>query len=148
VKASTLLDSNVLIAAVAGRHEHYARSAALINGQPQGALAVAIHSFAEVYSVLTNPSERAPFRWSAEEALAAIEALATATQLIGLGHGHAFDAIRAFASGGGLGPRLYDRLIGEAAVQNGIGRIATWNVKHMRSLFPRLEVFSPAGPKQ
>ncbi len=45
---------------------------------------------------------------------------------------------------GGTGPQLYDRLIGEAAVQNGIGCILTWNLKHMRLLFPDLLVLTPA----
>ncbi len=44
---------------------------------------------------------------------------------------------------GGIGPRLYDRLIGEAAVAHAIPRILTWNVGHMRGLFPNLVVTTP-----
>jgi len=44
---------------------------------------------------------------------------------------------------GGVGPRLYDRLIGEVALAHGIETIVTWNVGHMRTLFPALVVAAP-----
>lgn len=49
---------------------------------------------------------------------------------------------RAFAHEGGIGARLYDRLIGEAALTHEQA-IITWNVGNMRSLFPSLETLSP-----
>ena len=145
MRPAALLDSNVLIAAVDAEHVHHPPSLALINDHPDETFAVAAHSFAETYSVLTNPAPRAPFRWPAERARAAIESLAAATRLVGLTHGQTFDALRDFAAGGGVGPRVYDRLIGEAAVRNGIGRILTWNARDMRALFPALEVQDPSA---
>jgi len=38
---------------------------------------------------------------------------------------------------------LSPEIIGEAAVANGIQRIVTWNVSHMGSLFPDLDVRTP-----
>ncbi len=143
MRAVALLDSNVVIAAVAQSHEHNAPSLALLNDRPEGSFAVAAHSYAEAYAVLTNAAERAPFRWSAPEAWAALEAVAAVTRLVGLTPGQMFGAVRAFASTGGVGPGLYDRLIGEAAVQNGMSCILTWNVKHMKPLFPDLVVQDP-----
>jgi hypothetical protein len=65
------------------------------------------------------------------------------TSLIGLTAPQTFDAIRSFAQRGGIGARLYDRLIGEAAVTHAIPQILTWNVGHMRGLFPKLTVATP-----
>lgn len=147
MRAAALLDSNVLVAAVEEEHAQHQPSHALIDHLPDGTFAVAAHSFVEAYVVLTNPSPSAPFRWPAGRAWAAIEGLAAVTRLIGLTHGQTFDALRDYAFEHGIGPRLYDRLIGEAAVRNGIGRIVTWNVKDMRRLFPKLEVQTPSQYK-
>jgi predicted nucleic acid-binding protein len=68
----------------------------------------------------------------------------TVTDLVGLTAAQTFDAVRRYAGDGGVGPRLYDRLIGEAAVAHGLARIITWNVTHMRRLFPGLTVVTPA----
>ena len=57
------------------------------------------------------------------------------TILLGLTAPQTFDAIRSYSQTGGVGARLYDRLIGETAVVHGIKAIVTWNVGHMQSLF-------------
>ncbi len=48
-----------------------------------------------------------------------------------------------FARTCGIGARLYDLLIGETAIMHGISTIVTWNVSHMRGLFPTLNVATP-----
>ncbi len=65
------------------------------------------------------------------------------TSLIGLTASQTFDSIRIYAQGGGIGARLYDLLIGEAAIAHAIPRIVTWNVGHMRGLFPDLTIMTP-----
>ena len=65
------------------------------------------------------------------------------TQLVGLTPAQTFETVRSYAAGGGIGPRLYDRLIGETAVAHGIPAIITWNIGQMRSLFPALDVQTP-----
>ena len=75
--------------------------------------------------------------------MAALESVAAQCLLVGLTHAQTFHAIRDFAGTGGIGPRLYDKLIGEAAVVNGIACIVTWNVAHFNSLFPTLTVADP-----
>ena len=65
------------------------------------------------------------------------------TGLVGLTAAQTFEAIGAYAASGGIGPRLYDALIGGAAVAHGIPSIVTWNVGHMRGLFPNLDVLTP-----
>jgi predicted nucleic acid-binding protein len=141
--AEALLDTNVIIGALAEAHEHHAPSLALFTGEGAPRLAVAAHSYAEAYATLTRRGERAPFRFTAEEAWAALESVAAVTALVGLTPAQGFAAVRAFAQAGGIGARLYDRLIGEAAVAHDLPAIITWNVGHMRSLFPSLEIVTP-----
>jgi predicted nucleic acid-binding protein len=143
-RADALLDSNVLIALLAEAHEHHTASLALFVDRRPFRFAVAAHSYAETYSTLTRRGGPAPFDFSAGEAWAALESVRAATDLVGLTPAQTFDAVRRYAGDGGIGPRLYDRLIGEAAVAHGVPRIVTWNVAHMRGLFPGLAVATPA----
>ena len=142
MKIEALLDSNVLIAMFVEAHEHHGPSLALVSdGSIQ--FAIAVHSYAEAYSTLTRRGDRAPFQFTPQEAWAALESVRAVTTLVGLTAPQTFDAIRGYAQSGGIGARLYDRLIGEAAVAHGIARIVTWNVGHMRGLFPNLNVETP-----
>jgi len=138
-----LIDSNVLIAMLAEAHEHHGPSLGLLINGHDAQFAVAAHSYAEAYNTLTRRGERAPFQFTAEEAWAALESVRAATNLIGLTAPQTFDAIRNYAQAGGIGARLYDRLIGETAVTHAIPQIVTWNVGHMRSLFPKLTITTP-----
>jgi len=141
--AEALLDSNVLVAMLAEAHEHHQASLALVLGDARPSFTVCAHSYAEAYGALTRRGEHAPFRFTAEEAWAALESVRAITVLIGLTPAQTFDAIRSYARTGGVGARLYDRLIGEAAVAHDIKTIVTWNIGHMRSLFPLLTVLTP-----
>ncbi len=143
--AEALLDSNVVIAMVAEAHEHHAASAALLPAGGERRFAVAAHSYAEAYATLTRQGASAVFRWSAADAWGTLESVAAATVLVGLSPAQTFDTVRRYAEDGGIGARLYDRLIGQVAVQYAISRIITWNVRHMRGLFPSLDVRNPAA---
>lgn len=144
-KPRALLDSNVIIASVAEAHEHHEPSIRLFDLTPVQTFAVASHSYSEAYSILTRKAPSSPFQWSSVDALAALESMAARCSLVGLTHAQIFDAIREFAGAGGIGPRLYDKLIGQTAVVNGISAIVTWNVGHMSSLFPSIQVFDPVS---
>jgi len=141
--ADALLDSNVLIAIVAEAHEHHASSLALLTGGKRAAFAIAAHSYAEAFSTLTRRGDHGPFRFSPHEAWATLESVRAVTALVGLTPAQTFDATRSYAEKGGVGARLYDKLIGEAAVAHEIPALVTWNVGHMRSLFPSLIVTTP-----
>jgi len=138
-----LLDSNVVVAILAEAHEHHAASLALLAGPTRDRFGVSAHSYAEAYSTLTRGGERALFGFSAGEAWAALASLRAITGLVGLTPAQTFEAIGLYADSGGVGPRLYDALIGGAAVMHGIPGIVTWNVGHMRGLFPSLDVLTP-----
>ena len=143
VKIDALLDTNVVIAMLVEAHEHHAPSLALLTGDKPARYAVAAHSHAEAYATLTRIGPHAPFQLTADEAWAALESVRAVTALVGLTPPQSFEAVRGYAQGGGIGARLYDRLIGEAAVAHGIPAIVTWNVRHMRGLFPALSVETP-----
>ncbi len=143
MKIDALLDSNVLIAMLVEAHEHHGPSLDLLVGDAATQFAVAAHSYAEAYSTLTRRGERAPFQLTPEEAWASLESVRAVTVLVGLTAPQTFEAVRSYAQGGGIGARLYDRLIGEAAVAHRVPAIVTWNVGHMRSLFPNLRVSTP-----
>ncbi len=104
---------------------------------------VAAHSDAEAFTTLTRQGSGAAFRWSATDTREALGSIATATTLAGLTPAQMFNTVRNDAEQGNIGARLYDRLIGEAIIY-GVPRIITWNVSHMRALFPILEVIDPA----
>jgi predicted nucleic acid-binding protein len=136
-----LLDSNVIIACLVEAHEHHAASIALFAEYDQGSFAVAAHSYAEAYTTLTRPI---PFGFAGSHTQAALERLRAVTSLVGLTPSQTFDTVRRYAAAGGIGPRLYDALIGQVAVAHGIPAIVTWNTRHMAGLFPNLTVVTPA----
>ena len=143
MKIDALLDTNVVIAMLVEAHEHHAPSLALLTSDKPARYAVAAHSYAEAYATLTRTGPHAPFQLTAAEAWAALESVRAVTALVGLTPSQSFEAVRGYAQDGGIGARLYDRLIGEAAVAHDIPAIVTWNVRHMRGLFPGLEVMAP-----
>lgn len=143
MRPRALLDSNVLIAVVAEAHEHHAASLGLLIDSGGDEFAVAAHSYAEAFATLTRRGERAPFGVPPDEAWAALASVRAVTALVGLTAAQSFDAIRTYAQSGGTGARLYDKLIGEAAIVYGIPVLITWNIGHMRGLFPKLAVCTP-----
>ena len=141
--STALLDSNVLIAVVAEVHEHHGASLEILLWERRRNFAVAAHSYSEAFAALTRRGEHAPFRFPPNEAWAALESVRSVTDLVGLTPAQVFEATRSYANSGGLGARLCDKLIGEAAVVHGIPIVVTWNVSHMRGLFPNLTVTTP-----
>ena len=144
--AEALVDTNVIVAALVGNHPHHAPSALLLNDESR-TFAVAAHSVAEAYNTLTRRGGGAPYRWSPADAWASLEQVAAATTLVGLTSKQTLDAVRRYAESGGVGPRLYDHLIGEVAVRAGLRRIVTWNATDLRGLLPELEVVAPEGAR-
>jgi predicted nucleic acid-binding protein len=143
-RIDALLDSNVLIAMLVEDHTHHAPSLRLLDLDEPPRFTVAAHSWAETYNALTRRGGPMPFGFTSAEAWAAIADVRAMTELAGLTPMQTIDAIRGYAGEGGIGPRLYDRLIGEVAVAHGCGIIVTWNIAHMRGLFPNLRVETPA----
>ena len=145
IRPLALLDSNVIVASVAAKHEHHLSSVALFDRYPSNSFAIAAHSFAESYVTLTRRGPRGAYAWDADEAWTALEAVAAVTQLVGLSPAAGLDGVRLYAGQGNIGARIYDWLIGQSAVLARIPAIVTWNVSHLASLFPALAVQTPEG---
>jgi predicted nucleic acid-binding protein len=141
VRPKALLDTNVIVSALAPDHPDHGDAAALFDRGQDGELAIPAHAVAEAYSVLTRAN--GPFRWAPGDCWLAISSILRMTRPVGLTPAATVDAVRSYAQQGGIGPRLYDRLIGEAAIHNRIDTIITWNVRHMKALFPDLQVQEP-----
>lgn len=139
-----LIDTNVIVAAVAEAHEHHTPSLALFSAEPPLRLAVAAHCYAEAFTTLTRRGDHAPFRWPAAEAWAVLESVAAATRLVGLSPAQSFDAVRDFAGAGNIGARIYDHLIARAAQVAGAEVLVTWNVGHFRGLLEGVDILTPA----
>jgi predicted nucleic acid-binding protein len=139
-----LIDTNVIVAAVAEAHEHHPPSLALFAAEPPLQLAVAAHCYAEAFTTLTRRGDHAPFHWPPSEAWAALESVAATTRLVGLTPAQSFDAVRDFAAAGHVGARIYHHLIARAAQTAGAATLVTWNVSHFRGLIDGLDVVTPA----
>lgn len=136
-----LVDSNVMVAMVIDHHQHHETTRAFL--RKSMAFSGAAHSFAEAYNTLTRTNASAQYRTEPLVAWRAIDRLRKRIAPIGLTPTETLDAVQSFAASGGIGPRLYDRLIGEVALRRGISVIVTWNTGHFQSLFPALRVGTP-----
>ena len=142
MRIDALLDTNVVVAAVAEEHPHHGESYALLTRRDAKRFGVAAHGYAEAFNTLSRGGS-ASFGWTPSRVMTALDSVRAKTVLIGLSAEQTYDAVRDYALLGGVGPRVYDRLIGQAAVLNGIGAIVSWNVRHMSGLFPDLDVRTP-----
>lgn len=140
-----LLDSNVLVASVVITHEHREPSAELLLGGRPRRFAFAAHSMAEAFVTLTRAGGGAPFQIAPSDALALLDSVRAVTGLVGMTPPQLVEAVRQYATRGGIGPRLYDALIGATAVAHAIPAIITWNTRHLSGLFPDRQVVTPAG---
>lgn len=138
-----LVDTNVIVAALAEAHEHHVPSLALFGADPPLAIAVAAHCYAEAFTTLTRRGAPAPFGWPPGEAWAALESVATITRLVGLTPAQSFEAVRQFAAAGHIGARVYDYLIARAAQAAGAKILMTWNIGHFVGLIDGVDARTP-----
>lgn len=139
---SILIDSNVLIAGLAAPHLHHIETADWLELVAFSACAVAAHSIAEAFSNLTRHGAGG-LGFPPDLALAGINDLIADMTSLSLTAAQTLGAIEEYGRSGGIGPRLYDKLIGQVALIHNIPLIITWNVKHMAPLFPLLKVVTP-----
>lgn len=137
-----LLDSNVLVAALVESHPHHEASNILVDAATAVTTMVAAHSLAEVYSTLTRSNR--PYRVAGAVASSVIETLAESLTVAALSVPQTRYAIRRFAALG-IGPRIYDFLIGTTAETFGADTIVTWNTRDFDGLFPALRIVTPAA---
>lgn len=139
-----LIDSNVLVASAGLGHQHHRASARLINDSQPLSFATARHCLTEFYNGATRGSVAGSEPLTPSAALGALGALEATLEVLDISADQHGEAIRRFAELGGRGARVYDYLIGHAALVHTIPLIVTWNVKHFTLLFPTLRVATPA----
>lgn len=138
----TLIDSNVLIASLVETHEHSEASRQFLAATAPYEFVIASHSCCEAYNHLTRSN--GPFRISPALAQQQITSLIQTIRTVSLSVSQTMETIRRFATLGGVGPRLYDYLIGATGEAFGADTIVTWNVRHFVPLFPHLRIVTPA----
>jgi len=142
-RLTTLLDSNVIVAGLEEDHSHHGPSVRILIAAENQRFGVAAHSYAEAFTTLTRRSGPSPYGWEPARAWASLESVSAVTALVGLTPTQTVWAVRAFSEHGGIGARIYDWLIGQAAIEAGIPRVVTWNISHLRPLFPQLDILTP-----
>jgi predicted nucleic acid-binding protein len=132
-------DTTVLVAASEQSHPHYAQARpALLRvaaGQDEGFMG--LHSIAEVFAALTLT------RLPAQPRIHAVEAARIVTdnilphfEVVPSGEEDYLEALNTMASGGWIGPKIYDVLLLRCAVRCAVERIYTFNLADFRQLAP------------
>ena len=137
-----LIDSNILIASLVENHEHSEASRQFLAATAPSQLIIASHSCCEAYNHLTR--RNGLFLVTPAIAQQQIASLTQTIRTVSLSVSQTMETIRRFAERGGVGPRLYDFLIGSTGEAFGADTVATWNVRHFDGLFPHLRIVTPA----
>lgn len=139
-----LIDSNVLIAGLSLEHKHHGPSATFFERMETSEYTTALHCLSEFFSGATRPKSQGGIAWPSKLAALAVERLIRECEILDLSMAQHIAALESFAEAGGVGPNVYDFLIGRVAIVHAIPLIVTWNVKHLAPLFPTLRVATPA----
>lgn len=139
-----LIDSNVLIAAATDDHIHQEPSLALLNSAPDATFATSIHCLSECYNGITRVHSSGGAALAPEQAMSAIAPYTASIEVLTMMIPEHLRALQCFSDLGGVGPRVYDFLIGYVAEIYRIPIIVTWNTRHFVPLFPSLRILTPA----
>jgi predicted nucleic acid-binding protein len=142
-----LLDSSILVAAIAEAHPNHMPVVDMYNAC--GSRMVYDHSLFEAYRVLTFPNrERGGYDLAPLAAANSLKRIADNCMLIGLTPNEKQDALFVYASQGVISARIYDAMIGYAGVVHNADAIITLNARNFRSLFPKLKIIDPSQPAE
>ena len=137
---TALVDTNLLVALAVESHKFHADAGSLFAFTSD--FVIAAHSLAELYNTLTRP---AMYDWPAAEALRLVEQLSARFDVRTLTASQYLGGLARFAALGGVGPRVYDFMIGQVAVVHRIDTIVTSNVRDFAPLFPLLKIITPSA---
>ena len=130
------LDTSVLVATFYADHEHHEPSKDIFLRFDKTDVGCAVHSLAEVYSVLTGmPGTR---RVSGDEALLFLSDIRERLTIVVLNSNEYFKAVEAAAARGIAGGGIYDAILVQCALKAGAGSLYTWNSKHFTRLAPEI----------
>lgn len=129
---NVFLDSSVLVPVFLAEHPHHDASLRLYTRCSLDIASCASHSLAEVYSTLTRLP--LPHRATPDQAVEFLDSIHSRFRLISLEGDDYLAAIRVAAANRISGGAIYDALIARCAVQAGVDRIFTWNIRHYQLL--------------
>jgi predicted nucleic acid-binding protein len=135
---TALVDTNLLVSMAVESHKFHRDTEQLFAATTD--FMIAGHSLAELYNTLTRPSI---YDWPPTQAARFIEQLHNGFTIRTLTVDQYTDGIALFARRGGVGPRVYDFMIGRVAVVHHLDTIVTSNVRDFAHLFPDLTVLTP-----
>jgi predicted nucleic acid-binding protein len=140
----SLLDSSILVAAIAEAHPNHVSVVNIYNNCDSRM--VYDHSLFEAYRVLTFPNrDRGGYDLSPLDAANSLKQIAENCLLVGLSPREKQDALFAYATQGVISARIYDAVIGFAGLSHGATEIITLNARNFRSLFPALTIIDPSS---
>jgi predicted nucleic acid-binding protein len=139
---TVLIDSNVIIAHLDMDHRQHHASRAVFMALDDAQIMLASHSLSEVYNKMTRGLTTEAF--APKQTALVLRHLAQRVTVRALTFAETLNAIQAFAGIGGRGARLYDFLIGQVAILEGVRELVTWNTKDFAPLFPDLRIVTPA----
>jgi predicted nucleic acid-binding protein len=129
-------DTSVLVSAFRGDHPQHAASVNLLAGARRRHSACALHSLAEVYSVMSALPVRPVI--PPEQVVLFVEEIRERCTLIALDEAEYAETIRTLAGQGVAGGRVYDALLLRCAAKAKAETIYTWNLKHFQARAPKL----------
>ena len=127
-------DTSVLVAALDAGHLHHESCIALLGTLRQGTALCALHSYAELYAVLSGKPGKPKLRPTDVDSM--IERIDRVFTPINLTRREYRRVIHENASNGVSGGRLYDALILACALKGGADDIYTLNEKDFKALAP------------
>jgi predicted nucleic acid-binding protein len=131
---SAFCDTSVLVAALDAGHPHHEPCIALLGTLHQGTALCALHSYAELYAVLSGKPGKPRLRPTDVDSM--IERIDRVFTPINLTRREYRQVIQENASKGVSGGRLYDALILACALKGGADDIYTLNEKDFKALTP------------
>lgn len=129
-------DTSVFISAFRGDHPQHQPSVRLLAAANKKRSAGAVHSLAEVYSVMSVLPVRPVI--PPEQVLLFLQEIRERCTLIALDEAEYFETIRKTAEQGLVSGRICDALLLRCAAKAKAENIYTWNVKHFQALAPEL----------
>jgi predicted nucleic acid-binding protein len=127
-------DSSVLVAALDAGHPHFRPCIDLLGSLREGGAYCALHSYAEVYAVLSGKPGKPKLRPLDVDAM--IDRLDAAFTPIALTRREYRAVVHKTASLGAAGGQLYDALILECGIKSGADVIYTLNERDFQALAP------------
>lgn len=131
---SLFCDTSVLIAALDGQHPQHGPCIALLSRARSGEAYCALHSYAEVYSVMSGKPSKPRLRPADVDAM--IDRVDRVFTPVTLGRREYRAVLSSIAEAGVAGGRTYDALILACAIKSGATAIYTLNENDFRALAP------------